>query len=890
MGRNHQYVRSLWVGLCCVACGRTELSAWTLGGEAESAGGASGVNTTGVLTGTGGGSAGGSAGSGASADSVGGSSTAGGGGEQAVEVRLTATTDRSEAVVLNWSVAGLSPARFVLEKDGLELLEVGADIRAYADGDALEGTWSAPENLVASRGTRAVTVDLAWQSTNAIYYAHRYRLFAVASDGAQYASNTAEGWRSAPELVEYEISRDDGQSWVGVGLTTTLDDAYAPLGLLTAPTEALPRVERDYVRLSVTAEPTFVPTEVTYRVRARSERGPGPPSNAARGYRARGDLTSYQWQWQRSSADSDADYADLGGVTGAIWFSPAPVGAGHFYRAALSAEGAAGFSEPARAELVPFTSLSAGAFQTCGLTPTHLGRCWGDGDEGPSPEMPLQNLSAGPGGGCGIREDGKRVCWGNSSWSSQVFPHEPSAETFTAVSSGLRVSCGILEGGELVCWGDAGMATPLTGSFKSVSVGAYHACAIDDDDRVQCWGENYLGQAPPGPSSDQFKQVAASWGDHTCGVRLDGKVVCWGRNDRGQAPPEASTESFVSVAAGVWNSCGLSSDRKLSCWGDETLGQAPVGVSSEEYDAVTMGYYHTCALRVDGGVRCWGFSEHGQQPYAPRSETFESVSVGNYSYLDDEPHACGITTEGKLVCWGNNDQGQAPRGPSQETYKQVAAGWWHTCALGSDGKLLCWGYDPDGRAPAGPSGETYSDLSVDSQSTCALGTDSSIRCFGAAAGAAIWGTMPTAAKAVSVDDHVCALDLEGQLACWGWREDPWGLTPVSSPGPFQSVSASYYHTCALGTDQALSCWGDLDPFDDIEPSWTNERLSSIDTGSDTLCGIRPVDGRLICSTPDGGWFDTPSLDSFFSVSVGNHHFCAVRSDRKVLCLGERSGM
>ena len=61
-------------------------------------------------------------------------------------------------------------------------------------------------------------------------------------------------------------------------------------------------------------------------------------------------------------------------------------------------------------------------------------------------------------------------------------------------------------------------------------------------------------------------------------------------------------------------------------------------------------------------------------------------------------------------------------------------------------------------------------------------------------------------------------------------------------------------------------------------------------GERTLCGIRADDGRLICRTAEGGWFDTPSLDTFQSVSVGAHHFCAVRSDRKLLCLGELSGM
>lgn len=889
MGRSDRRVGGLWLGLCCLACGRTELSGWTLESGVSNVGGAAVTSSTGLPTSVGGSGGGGASGGDGNTASLVSTSAGGSGGERAVEVTLTASDDRSEAVVLGWSVTGLAPAHFVLERDGSELVELAAGNVSYADRSAREGIWDAPTNLVASEGTRADAVDLSWQPADAEQYAHRYRLFAVAADGTQQPSNVAEGWRTAPELVSYEISRDDGQTWQSVGIVTSTSDADAPLGSLTAPTEALPRDERDYVRLSVTAEPSFAPAIASYRVRALSEVGPSRASDAAQGYRAMGNGISYQWQ--RSNADADADYGNLTEVTGAIWFSPAQIGAGYFYRAALSAEGAAGFSEPVRAELVGFTTLSAGAFHTCGLTPSRVGRCWGgNATEGAPPDTPLKSLSAGPSGGCGIRDDGKRVCWGRSVWGDAVFPHEPSEQTFVAVSAGLEISCGILEGGELSCWGLGGKPPPPLGTFKSLSVGGTHACAIDSDDRVQCWGENEYGQAPPGPSEDRFKQVSAGWNDHTCGVRLDDTIACWGKNDYGQAPGGPSPDAFSSVAAGVFASCGLRQDRKLFCWGDETSGDAPIGLSSEEYVAITMGYYHTCALRPDGGVRCWGSEQYGQVPYVPRRETFESVSVGDYYSEHDHPHACGITTEGKLVCWGNNEEGQAPPGPSERSYAKVAAGSGHTCALGSDGELWCWGYDYGDRMPPEASHGSYTDLSVDSFSTCAVGADSTVTCFGAAAGETLWGTRATSARSVSVGRHACALGPDGELSCWGWQDDSLGLAPPSSKGPFEAVSVAIYHTCALGTDRRLACWGDLYPFDDIEPNWPSDPLLSMDAGDETLCGIRAEDQRLICHHRAGDWFETPSLDRFLSVSTANRHFCAVRSDGKLLCLGEQAGL
>jgi len=866
-----------WLVLCSsLACGRTGLRTDHGSVRSSDSGGAShsAIGDSGGRAGDSGDSGGRAGDSGGRAGDSGGRAGAGGAVDATTTIVLEASNDRADRVRLQWTLtnAEIGARGFELARDGVTVAELPSGARSYDDLTAEAGTWSAPDGLTASQGSRADGVELSWMGSKATHRAYRYQLFA--DNGG--ASNQPLGSRAAPELLGYDVRRDAGGSWEQQGLETHYLDLAAPLGLLRAPAEAMPRAERDYVRLSVTNGPFLTPTLAVYQVRARSASGPSAASEPASGYRAFGPAISYQWQ--ESRADSDAGYADLNDVTGALWFTPAKIANGRYYRARMSSEGASGFSDAVRAELAGFTRLSAGAFQTCGQRLDGTVSCWGE-ERGPGNTV-LASFSAAPGGGCGVRADGKRVCWGYSVNGKTILPPDPSVESFRSVSAGLEASCGILLDDTIACWGTGSVRLPPSGRFKSLSVGRRHACAIELDDRVQCWGHDEYGQAPPGPSTDQFKQVRASWGDHSCGIRLDDRVLCWGRDDSGQAPTEASAATFRSISAGVYASCGIRSDGKLVCWGQDYEGHAPSGPSDEEFVDVAMGYFHTCALRMDGGVRCWGDDSHGQIPYVPPTTTFRSVAIAMDAVA---PHACGIRTDGKLVCWGDNELGQAPPGPSDDEYLQIDAAARRTCALRSDGRLVCWGYADPADPPPGPSLEVYASLSVGGK-TCACGPNAPTKCWTSESGLGL----PNLGRVISANSHACALDLQGQLRCEEY-DDPLGYRPAPSNEEFLAVSVGAFHTCALRRDHTLACWGRLGGPNAPAREWPAGTFQSIDSASDMICGVQ-LDGKLVCRGGYDDTFPSRSLDSFRSVSVGRAHFCAVREDGHVLCLGEPEGM
>jgi len=466
-------------------------------------------------------------------------------------IALTATTDVPEAVWLRWMVTGggAAPARFVVRRDGVDLAVLRADVTSYDDAAAEPGTLGAPPYLVASQGTRTDAVALTWPAAPAAAGApHAYQVVAYDDTMAPTSSsNVASGARAAPVVLGYEFSRDSDTAWSPAGLGPSFDDTGAPMGSIVASATATAQYPAR-VRLQLTGEPTVTPPAPSrYRVRARTAADAGPASPPALGYRGVGTVVSYQWQ--RSAGDSDGGYTDLAGVQGATWLDTAPPrGQGRYYRAAMSADGAAGVTAAVRAQTLAARQVSVGYDHVCALL-----------------------------------SDSTVVCWGQN--GSGQAPPGPSADTFKSVSAGQAMTCGVRTDDTVRCWGsdtNGGTEAPDGVRFKSVSAGMDpFACGVRlDDDKVVCWGYNVFSAAPRGPSADSYQSVSAgsimAWG-----VRTDGLITCWGDSHTSPVPAQPSTDQFQSVSAGGTHACGIRADGKLLCWGPNTTGGAPPGPSTD---------------------------------------------------------------------------------------------------------------------------------------------------------------------------------------------------------------------------------------------------------------------------------------------------------------------
>lgn len=114
---------------------------------------------------------------------------------------------------------------------------------------------------------------------------------------------------------------------------------------------------------------------------------------------------------------------------------------------------------------------------------------------------------------------------------------------------------------------------------------------------------------------------------------------------------------------------------------------------------------------------------------------------------------------------------------------------------------------------------------------------------------------------VSVGDHhVCALRVDGSIACWG-RNDFGEASPPPGTG-FKLVAANNISTCAIRADDTVTCWGN-DAYGRFNvPAGRFTRLTS---GWGYICGLR-AEGSLACW--GGPWHFGPPPSGVDFVEVG----------------------
>jgi alpha-tubulin suppressor-like RCC1 family protein len=193
-----------------------------------------------------------------------------------------------------------------------------------------------------------------------------------------------------------------------------------------------------------------------------------------------------------------------------------------------------------------FAAISAAGDRTCARTLDGLAYCWGStwvnrvsGADVRRPQttparlattLTFTSVTAGAQTSCGISAANEAWCWeanstgaiGNGTLAGSLTPSAVAGEhQFVAVSAGAEHTCAVAATGYAWCWGagGAGELGVSTVFLRSRCGEAGTPCNLRP---VQVSGWR------------QFERISVGQGGHACGLTLAGNIYCWGRGGMGQ--------------------------------------------------------------------------------------------------------------------------------------------------------------------------------------------------------------------------------------------------------------------------------------------------------------------------------------------------------------------
>lgn len=228
-----------------------------------------------------------------------------------------AATDgvHTDKVVVTWTKSTGATGYKVYEGDNL--LDTLGDVNTYDDTAAPAPTIT-PGSSLATDGDSGLHVSLSLSGTSTSNGASRtYKVKALNGSGDSGDSNTDTGYRGVGSLTyQWQRSAADSNaeySNIAGAEAETHDDTGAPAPTVTpGAADASDGTSVDHVTLTLSGHTGSDGEGRYYQCVLNADGAVEQTSAFNRGYRGASELSL---QWQRSGADSDANYGDIGGAT-----------------------------------------------------------------------------------------------------------------------------------------------------------------------------------------------------------------------------------------------------------------------------------------------------------------------------------------------------------------------------------------------------------------------------------------------------------------------------------------------------------------------------------------------------------------------------------------------
>ena len=296
--------------------------------------------------------------------------------------------------------------------------------------------------------------------------------------------------------------------------------------------------------------------------------------------------------------------------------------------------------------------------------------------------------------------------------------------------------------------------------------------------------------------------------------------------------------------------------------GSACLDNRGEGICEHDVAELSAGGESACALLANGTLWCWGGNQFGTLGVGPAGD--EQCVAANV------PVACRYRP---VQVEGLND------------VAHVSEGQLITCAIKRDNSVWCWGKNEHGELGHQPGSN--------GDRTCTVNLDASSAAFPC-------NPIPKQVPGVSALEvtagafHVCAVQTDHSVACWGWNDraelgDPdtgpagrseprviRGLPPIAHVATGLNVK----HSCAVALEGGgVWCWGD-------DPSGQLGIPSELDQvcADGTPCSFIPRQVTTGVVLGDASAY--VPFEGAIDVRTGFLFSCALRSSGVVWCWGD----
>jgi alpha-tubulin suppressor-like RCC1 family protein len=564
-----------------------------------------------------------------------------------------------------------------------------------------------------------------------------------------------------------------------------------------------------------------------------------------------------------------------------------------------------------------YIDLDSGGYHSCALSAAGAIECWGaDGDYDGSPAFFGQVTNA------------------------------PIGSGYTAIYAGGYTSCAVDASQYLTCWGrdDYNQVTDAPSTLPTgytLASGGKHACALDAAGLIDCWGRDDYNQVTNTPTDGGYTALD-SGSSHSCALNALGEITCWGRDDQNQVTDTPTDSGYVSLWAYGSNACAAKIDNLLTCWGDDFYNQVTNAPSGTGYTGLDGGTHHACALTANSEITCWGNDgqsayNHGQVTDTPShnpiygdtvqctveandgtdigtSATSSTITISNtppvVSNVTISPNPA--TTADTLTCpYSYSDiDGQGDQSMVDWQINSVVAGSGTSLSSGyANGDVVSCGVTPYDGVDSGASDSatititnsppTVTSVSITPDPPTTTDTLTCDYTLDDADGDPTSADVQWIVNGVDVSGFVkvrthlwvsCALDLSGEITCWG---DTGSSAIENTPaGSFRDFSigdrANDPFICALptATDSGAVCWGNDDE-DQVSNAPITGDYVQIDAGYGVACGRRG-DGSVTCWGYNPGNETYPRVGPYIDVSAGNYQNCGILANGTLECWGNET--